>query len=329
MIKKTISSVVITTLFVLSWSSITNASFSFKDAATDTTQTTNETSTTEDTTTNDNISISNMDVVFDKDSLPADGKSSTIIYIKVNDSNNNSLDDSKVDLTVTPENDNWKIEKIEYKKDTQLFEVTYIAGTTAWNVWLKVKAVAKSDPSIKLEQLEDFKLTEVPKKEVKEQNDTTTSNDVNDILTNLDKGDNVKEEKGTNTETNTKINDINIISSKIIDENRLKITFDRKIFLPDDPLSLIEIKKKEDGSKVKIANVTLSDDEMSLIVLTKDNLEKVPYLVSINEVIDGDTKKKVTVTNWELTVTGLNEIFIFLVWILLSSGIIYIRRRKI
>jgi len=138
----------------------------------------------------------------------------------------------------------------------------------------------------------------------------TETKSVDNILETLEEDENLEDENIIDEETKTNNKGINIVETKVIDENRLKITFDRIIFLPDDPLSLVKITKSEDKSDVKISNITLSEDKLSLVVLTSDNIDKVPYLVTITEVIDGKTKKKVSVINSELTVTGMNEFII-------------------
>jgi hypothetical protein len=91
--------------------------------------------------------------------------------------------------------------------------------------------------------------------------------------------------------------EVNITETKVLDENRLMVTFDKKVFLPEDPISMVSIVKSSDKSPVKVVNISLSEDEKSLIVLTSDNLSKEEYTLSINEVIDGETKKKMAVVN--------------------------------
>ena len=321
------SLITILALSILSLNSVNVSAFTFEDAAQDDTQTEQTTETTD--TANDEtaaeVNISNMDIVFDDESIPADWKTKTKFYVKVSDDQDNALSDKDVKLNVKVSDDNGTIWEINYNKDTEVFEVEYTAWKTEGTVSFTIEAISKADPEKKLEQLEDFTLShyEEPKKEedVKEE--------VSNTLKALDETE-TKEETKTNEDNNEEkvIEWINIIGSKIIDTNTIKISFDKKIFLPEDPLSLIEIKKSSDGEKVAIENVSLSNDEKGLIVLTSKPLAKEPYVITINEVIDGETKKKVSVANPELTVTGLSDYIFFILWLMLTSGIIFRRRKQ-
>jgi len=322
------SLITILALSMLTFSSVNVSAFTFEDAAQDDTAT--EEQATTDTADNNNetaseVNIANMEVVFDDESIPADWKTKTKFYVKVTDDNDKTLTDKDVKLDITVSDWNWTIDSINYSDDKEVFEVEYTAWKKEGTVSFTIKAISKADPEKKLEQLEDFTLThyEEPKKE------ENVKEEVSNTLKALEETETKTEENNEEEVSEDKvIEGINIIGSKIIDTNTIKISFDKKIFLPEDPLSLIEIKKSSDGEKVAIENVSLSNDEKWLIVLTSKPLEKEPYVITINEVIDGETKKKVSVANPELTVTGLSDYVFFLIWLMLTSGIIFSRRRK-
>ena len=286
------------------------------------------------TTSKSDVTISNLSVVFNDDELPADSKSETTIIVWVYDNDDRLLSDEEIDLKVeiTQNNDStkWKIKDIKYSPEDNFFNVTYVAGSVEWYVTFKINATSKFSSDVTLEQWEELKLIAynepiVPVLEdvaVEEKNDTNKN--VENILNTLEDKE-IKSEDELKTET--KSTEINIVETKVIDEYRIKITFDREIFLPDNPMSLVKIEKVSDKTDVAISNIALSEDKMALIVLTSDAMDKEPYMVSINEVIDGETKKKISVVNGELTVTGINEIIFIVLW-LLAFSLIVLNRRK-
>lgn len=292
-----------------------------------------------ETTSIENVSISNMDVVFNENKLPADSKSETTLIIGVYDNNDESLSDTQIDLDVvlTQNDDNTKgeIKNVEFDSESELFNVTYVAGSEDWTVNFKITATSKSDSSIVLEQGEELTLEKF--EPIIETTTNEEDNNIDSILENLDNTETVTEEDNTeeilnveNEETSTEevsTEGINIMETTVIDEKRLKITFDRKIFLPDNPLSLVDIKRTSDDTSVKISNVTLSEDEMSLIVLTLDEMTEEPYLVTLSSVVDGETMKKVSVVNWTLTVTWLFDHIYLVIAMIIGAWIFY--RRKI
>ena len=286
------------------------------------------------TTSKSDVTISNLSVVFNDDELPADSKSETTIIVWVYDNDDRLLSDEEIDLKVeiTQNNDStkWKIKDIKYSPEDNFFNVTYVAGSVEWYITFKINATSKFSSDVTLEQWEELKLIAynepiVPVLEdvaVEEKNDTNKN--VENILNTLEDKE-IKSEDELKTET--KSTEINIVETKVIDEYRIKITFDREIFLPDNPMSLVKIEKVSDKTDVAISNIALSEDKMALIVLTSDAMDKEPYMVSINEVIDGETKKKISVVNGELTVTGINEIIFIVLW-LLAFSLIVLNRRK-
>jgi len=336
MIKK-ISSLFL--LFTISMASISSVSaLDLEEIGNDTAASATATTTTPATTTTwtetKAVKISNMEVIFNDTKLAADWKSTTTMYIRVNDNNENSISDADIDLQVninSNENwDKWSVWTIAYDKESQLFNATYTAWKTAWSVSFKVIATSKADSTVKLEQWEDFTLEAFvePVATPVVETAVTPTNNVDSIINTLETTETASTDTTKATETAT-TESVNIVETKVIDENRLKVTFDKEVFLPDEPLSLVKLTKNSDGSEVKISNITLSEDKMSFIVLTADSIKEEPYKLTITEVINGETKKKMSVINSELTVTWMNEIMVVILWLLLISWVIAYRRKNV
>lgn len=310
----------------------------------DTTNTNTETSV-ENTAVNENITLSDMEVIFaDSKEIPADGKETTIL-VKVSDDSWNSLSDTNVELELEiTDNDDfskWSIWEITYDSELEAFNVVYISWNIEGEVFLTLKATIKWNETVSIEQAEDLLLI-TPK--IIEENVDVINNDISlldetseeiNTLENLESF--TLDDISTETESIIDVNSedtenveiwANIVSTKVMDENRLKVEFDREIFLPDEPLELVSIKKVSDSSEIKVANITLSSDKKSIIILTTDNIGNEQYHLSISEIIDGETKKKVNVINGELTVTWFTETIIMILSILLFSLFLFIRNKK-
>lgn len=300
------------------------------DTATTTTNTWNTAPVTETAPTSAATEkISEINIVFEAGTT-LEANASTKILAKVS-AWTTELDDTKVSLVATVSNtDGWVVWTATYNKDTKLFEIPYTAPNNGANVSIVFKATGMTDTTNTFEKTENITIN-APKATSDNATTTTTSEEqpiINTTSTNTaSTTEEVKVIENKEVKEDVKL-EANVLSTKLIWDNRIVVSFDRELFLPEEPLKLVSITKASDNTTVKVNNVTLGEDKKSLVILT-DKLEgKVEYKVAINEVVDGETKKKISVVNGNLTVTGLNEVAIIIIASLLTLWVIANRRKK-
>lgn len=296
----------------------------------------NKTTNSATTNTANVWTVSNVEVVVQWGTqIPVNKK--TDIMVKVTSSTSVAMNDTNVKLDIIPTDktkNNFKVENITYNSEEGYFVVPFTPTDDKEDISFTVKVTSLNNEKDFLEKLQTIKPLKAEANTAKVE---TTAN------TNEPKTEDKKEETVIETKDEIKTEDIipvkekeeakdkkleaNILSTKIIGTNRLVINFDRELFLPEEPLSLIKLTKK-DNTEVKLSNVTLWDDKKSMVVLTSEDLGKEEYKLSINEVVDGETKKRINVVNSTLTVTWLNEVLVVLFALLLTSGVLFYRRKN-
>lgn len=282
------------------------------------------------TTATTEKTVSKIQIVTEVPSIPADGKKTINVVVQISDASNNSLSDTDVDTKAEivwndATNSLWVFSTGSYSQEDKYFKFSYTAWTKASEIQLKVTATSKTNKSNEVSQVEKLTLTEaVAETPVNTMTEpvTTTAETVtatgSDIM--AEPTSEVKSESGTTS-------DIHIVKTEVLDLNRIKISFDNEIALSDAPLDMIAIESVKDKTKINLSNVTLWDDKKSLIVFSKDSLKKEEYHVIVNSVVDWKTMKAVSVANGTTTVSGMWELAILILSLLVSLGYVLHKRK--
>lgn len=274
-------------------------------------------------TTNTEVSvveIGEITVIAWKNSVEANWEDTIPLDIIVDSIDWVWLTDEQINLAIDVKDNNGSIENITYSPTEEVFKTKYISWNEVWSVTLIITATSNSDESVTLQSIfSDISLTEVIEKAIEADVISLEDSFVDEWL----------EEEVLEIQNEEKTLEANIISSEMLGENRIKVSFDIEISIPEEnPMNSVTIETIEEKEKVKISNIVLGEDSKSVIISTENNLEDEAYRVIINEVLNKSTMKKATLVNTETTVTGTSEIIMVVLALLLSTMFIYFSRRK-
>ena len=325
--RKLITSLVVSTI-VLSTTATTFAELdlgALGGDATTTTETTTSGSTTPDTTvsTTSEKKVSKITVIPWTPSVDANDTKPVEVIVQVQDSANQPLTDSDVELKaeiVSGDATSGVFSTGSFQADTKYFNFSYKAGSKAGTVTLKVTATSKTDATDTVSQTQTIEVIESVKPTV----NTTTVMEEPETSTGTS---NVSTESTESTESGS-TEGVHITKTEVIDLNRIKVTFDTEIALSDKPLEMLTIESVKDKTKISLSNVTLGQDKKSLVILTKDSLAKEEYHVVVNTVVDWKTMKTVSVVNGTTTVSGLAETLLFILASLTTVMAMVFTKRK-
>lgn len=311
----------------------TNTGSSTATASGATSTWTASTSTGTSNTTTTGKTVSKIQIVTDSPTLPADGKKSVKIVIQVSDTDNKFLSDEDVEMKAEivgndSANSLGVFNTGAFLKDSNYFEFSYVAGTKAGEIQLKVTATSKTNKTNVIEQVEKLVLVEAKDAAVSTTPVTTTvATTSTGTMTEPTTSTGTEVASTGATETGS-VSAINIVKTEVLDLNRIKVTFDNEIALSDTPLEMITIESVKDKTKIDLSNVSLSSDKKSLIVFSKDSLKKEEYHVIVNSVVDWKTMKAVSVANGQTTVSWMGEIAMLAMAFIAAIGAFLFRRKQ-
>lgn len=295
---------------------------------------------TNNTSTNTAEEIATVKIIPSLPNVEAGSTTPVEVIVLVETKTAKKLSDQDITLTASVLNsDNGSMGTFtggEYSPADQYFKFQYTPGKTAGTAQLSVKATSKTNPKNEVTETTAIVVSPSNGNGATTSTPATTDKETNTGLLSddnfIEKAVNVNSSGATadaTTKTTEKVTDaIKITKTEVLDLNRIKISFDHKIALGDNPLEMISIETVKNKTPLEISNITLGSDEKSLIVLTKEPLAKEEYHVTVKTVINGETMKAVTVANGVATVSGMPTALLALMGVLSAIGAVFLSRKR-
>lgn len=331
---KFITSVVMSTILMSTTASLFAADIDLGALDTDTATTTSGTTTTGATVSNTGTTtastgstatsekkVSKVTIIPWTPSVDANDKKAVEVIVQVQDSSNQSLTDSDIEVKaeiVNGDATSGVFSTGAFQPDTKYFNFSYKAGSKVGTVTLKVTATSKSNPTDTVSQTQTIEVIETAK--------LTTTSVKDNVMVEPTTSTGVTSTGSTESGTTA---GVHITKTEVLDLNRIKVTFDTEIALSDKPLEMLTIESVKNKTKINLSNVTLGQDKKSLVILTKDALAKEEYHVIVNTVVDGKSMKSVSVVNGTTTVSGFGELLLIALASLAAlAGTLFAKRKR-
>lgn len=300
--------------------------------ATDTGATTNSTATDKPEVSG-NVEVAAIKIIPSLPNVEADSKTPVEVIVLVETKTAQKLSDKDIDLVAEVlENEagnKGEFKVWNYSEADQFFKFSYMPGTEAGSIKLSVKATSKTNPENTV--TESTTIVVVPPAIPVSSNQPTDTKAEPTVVatgTNVDKTDTMVEPEEKAQVNEEKTDAIKIVKTEVLDLNRIKVSFDHKIALSDNPLDMVSIESVKEKTPITLSNITLGADEKSFVILTKDPLQKEEYHVTVKTVVDGETMKAVSLANGVTTVSGASELLLLLAALIASTGFILARRKQ-
>lgn len=327
--KKIISSVVLSSVLLTGVASVNAQAPDLSALGGTTTATTTDTASGTTTTTTDAtttatatpVEVATVKIIPSLPNVEAGSTTPVEVIVLAETKTAQKLSDKDIELTAEVIGNDANKSKGDFKMGVyseadQYFKFSYTPGKEAGTMQLSVKATSKTNPQNTI--TETATIVVAPSTTTPTTTGTTTptitTTSTEPVLTNTNVmvEPEVATSTGTTEKTTANTDAIKITKTEVLDLNRIKVTFDHKIALSDNPMEMISIDTVKDKKNLPISNVTLGADEKSVVILTKEPLAKEEYHVTIKTVVDGETMKAVTLANGVTTVSWASELLLLL-----------------
>lgn len=347
--KKIISSVVVSSVFLSGMASVyaqapdlsalggnTTTTTTTDTSASGSTATATGTTATDTNKATTGVEVATVKIIPSLPNVEAGSTTPVEVIVVAETKTGTKLTDKDIDLTAEVIGNDANKSKGEFKVGTysegdQYFKFSYVPGKEAGTMQLSVKATSKTNPQNTITETATIVVSDA-KNSTTAPTTTTSTPEITPISTNTNTTTNtdimVEPKANDSKESAANTDKIKITKTEVLDLNRIKVSFDHKIALSDNPLEMVTVETVKDKKNLPVSNITLGADEKSIVILTKEPLAKEEYHVTIKTVVDGETMKAVTLANGVTTVSGTSELLLLLTTLLASIGVFAYRRKS-